>query len=159
VGTQLVVGLLEGIEDALLEIDVRGRGPSGAGLEGLVQAFVGAVLLGAAGRDALVGDPQLKPPDVETVEPVNAGGGKRGAVITVDRVGEAVGTEQPTEVRPDPGPSDVQQSLTAEEIPTEVIEDRQRVAVDPDLVPEWLRSPEVEVRWLRRSRFRKGRDP
>jgi hypothetical protein len=69
VGAQLVVGLLEGIEDALLQIEVRGRGPSGAGLEGLVQALVGPVFLGAAGRDALVGDPELEPPDVEAVSP------------------------------------------------------------------------------------------
>src|SRR3990172_4644346 len=130
VGAQLIVGLLEGIEDALLEIEVRGCGPSGAGLKGLVQALVDPVFLGAAGRDALVGDPELEPPDVEAVEPVDAGGGKRGTVVTADRVGEAVAAEQATQVRPDPGPSDVQQPLTAEQVTTEVIDNRQRVAVD-----------------------------
>jgi hypothetical protein len=78
VRAQLVVGPLESIETPLLEIEVRGRGPSGAGLEGLVQAFVDPVFLGAAWRDALVGDPELEPPDVEVVEPLDASGDIRG---------------------------------------------------------------------------------
>lgn len=74
---ELVVGLSKGIEDALLGVEVRGRRSGGASLEGLVEAFVRAILLGAAGRDALVGDAELEPPDVESVEAVNAGGGER----------------------------------------------------------------------------------
>lgn len=55
------VGRLKGIADPRLGVEVRGRGPGRACLEGFVQAFVGAVLLGAAGRGALVGDAELSP--------------------------------------------------------------------------------------------------
>ena len=48
-GAQLIVGLLEGIEDSLLEIEVRGRGPRGTGLQGLMQALVGPVSRGLPG--------------------------------------------------------------------------------------------------------------
>jgi hypothetical protein len=56
---ELVVGPPEGIEDALLGVQSRGGRSGCARLEGLVQAFVSAILLGAAGRDALVGDAKL----------------------------------------------------------------------------------------------------
>ena len=91
---------------------------------------MGAVLLGAARRDALVGDAELEPPDVEPVEAVNAGGGERGAVVTANRVRQAAGTEQVAEVRFHPGSGDVQQAVAAEQVAAEVIDDGQRVAVD-----------------------------
>ena len=97
-GTYVVVGVSEGIEDALLEVEVGGGGPGGPCFEGLVHAFVGAVLLGTAGGDALVSDSELQPPDVEAVEAVNARGGEGGAIVTADGIGEAVLTEQTHEL-------------------------------------------------------------
>ena len=127
---QFIVRLLEEVEGALLGVEVGSRRPGGARLERFVEAFVGPILLGAAGRDALVGDAELEPPDVEPVEAVNAGGGEGRAGVTADRVGEAAGAEQVAEVRADPGPRDVQESLTAEQVATEVLDEGQRVAID-----------------------------
>ena len=76
-GPEFVVRLTEGVEDALLEIQIRGRWPSSTFFEGLVEPFVGPVLLRAAGGDALVGDAELEPPDVEAVEAMDPGGGER----------------------------------------------------------------------------------
>jgi hypothetical protein len=94
VGTDLVVGVAEGIEDALLEVEVGGGRLGGPSFERLVHAFVSSVLLGTAWGDALVSDSELEPPDVEAVEAVNPCRGKGSAVVAADGVGKAVLTKQ-----------------------------------------------------------------
>ena len=71
-GSELVVGFAELVENALLEVEVRRGRARHFFLEGFVESFVGAILLRAAGGDALVDDPELEPPDVEAVETVDA---------------------------------------------------------------------------------------
>ena len=61
---ELVVGFSEAFEHSLLDAKVGSWGLGGPGLEGSVHSFVSAVLLWIAGRDALVCDAELKPPNV-----------------------------------------------------------------------------------------------
>ena len=61
---------------------------------------------------------------------MDPGGGERCPVVTADALGEAAGAEQVAEVRVHPGPCNIQQPLTAEQVATEVIDDGQRVAID-----------------------------
>lgn len=129
-GTDLVVGVAKGIEDALLEVEIGGGRLGGSCLERLVHAFVSAVLLGTAWGDALVSDPELEPPDVEAIEAVNSGRGEGGAVVAADGVGEAVFTEQTQELGFDPFCAHIQEAVAAEEIAAEVVDDGQGVAVE-----------------------------
>src|SRR6187455_1209139 len=79
-GSYVVIGPPERIEDPLLEVEIGRRWFGGLGFERLVHAFMSTVLLRATWRDALVRDPELQPPDVEPVEAVNPCRGKgRGA--------------------------------------------------------------------------------
>ena len=94
VRSYVVVGLAEGIEDALLEIEVGRRRLRDLGLQRLVHAFVSAVLLRATWRDALVSDAELQPPDVESSEAVNPGRGKGCAVVAANGVGQAMLAEE-----------------------------------------------------------------
>ena len=118
-GPQLVVGPLEGIEDALLGVQIRGRRLGRAGFEGLVEAVVGAILLRAPGRDALMGDAELEPPDVEPVEPMDAGGSKRGPIVTADRLGQPAGPKELPEVGFDAGAADIGVPLATEQVVAE----------------------------------------
>ena len=56
----------------MLKVEVGGGRFGGPSLERLVHAFVSAVLLGTAWCDALVSNPELKPPDIEAIEAVNS---------------------------------------------------------------------------------------
>ena len=66
--------------------------------EGSVHIFRSAILLGITRSDALVGDAELKPPNVKVSETVNACGSKGGAVVAADRVGKAVLSKQAQEL-------------------------------------------------------------
>jgi hypothetical protein len=57
-----------------------------------------SILLGISGSDALVGDAELKPPDIEPSETMNAGGGEGGTVIAADGVGKAVLSKEAKEL-------------------------------------------------------------
>ena len=73
--------MAEVIEAALLRFSIGLRRSCGLGLESFVHAFMGAVLFGVRGGDALVVDAQAGPPDRQAREAVEAGAGKRGAVV------------------------------------------------------------------------------
>lgn len=78
----LIVGALEGVEDALLHAEIRGRRSDRARLERAVEPFMRAVLLRTPGCDALVCDAELQPPHVKAVEPVNPRRGKGRTVAS-----------------------------------------------------------------------------
>ena len=68
----VVVALPERIEAPLLRPQTVGSGTRGLALQLAMHAFVGAVLLGARGRDALMHDAELHPPDIQGRQAVNA---------------------------------------------------------------------------------------
>ncbi len=123
-GSNVVVGVAKIIERPLLNVEVGGGWFGRTGFEGFVHAFVGAILLGAPGRDALVGDAELEPPDVEPIQPVNASGSKRGPIVAANRVGEPALPKEVAELGFDARPADVREGLAAEQVPAEVIDDR-----------------------------------
>jgi hypothetical protein len=82
----------------LLDAEVGARRFGGGCFESFVQTLMGAILLRISRGDALVGDAESKPPNVEAGETVNTGGGKGSAVVAADRVGKAVFSKQSQEV-------------------------------------------------------------
>ena len=91
----VVIGVLERIEGPLLRVEIGGDGFGRAGFERPMHAFMRAVFLRMARRDALMGDAELQPPDVEAVEPMDAIGRERCAVVTADRSGEPTLAKEP----------------------------------------------------------------
>src|SRR5674476_922607 len=86
VRAHFVVGLHEGVEDALLQSRVcRGRFRR-LRLEHAMHAFVRAVLLRTRGRHALMHDAELQPPRIEAIQPMNAVRGKGSPVVTANRL-------------------------------------------------------------------------
>lgn len=88
-------------------------------------------MLRIAWGNARVGDAELEPPNVQPTETVNACGGKRGAVVTADSIGKSMFTKQAQELALDPFSAHVRESVAAEQIAAEVIDEGQRVAVEP----------------------------
>jgi len=129
VRTEVVVGFSEALEESLLDAEVGARRIGGTGFEGTVHAFMGAVLLWVSGSDALVSDAELKPPHVEVSKPVNASRREGSPVVTADRVGKTVFTEQASEVAFDAWCFHIGQSMAAEQVAAEVVDDGERVAV------------------------------
>src|ERR1051326_8154791 len=126
----VVIGPPEGIEDALLEVEIRRRRFRDLGLERLVHAFVGAVLLRATWRDALMSDSELQPPDVQSAEAVNSGRGKGCAVVAANGARQAMLAKEAKELRLDAVGAHVEQAVTAEQVPAEVVDDGQGITVD-----------------------------
>lgn len=60
----VVVGFGETLEHSLLNAEVGARRIGCVCFESSVHAFMSAVLLGITRRDALVGDTELKPPNI-----------------------------------------------------------------------------------------------
>jgi hypothetical protein len=76
----LVVDDAEAIEGALLGAQVALGRPRRGGFECPMHPLVGAVLLGAGGKDPLVLNAQAHPPYVELREPVDPGGRERDSL-------------------------------------------------------------------------------
>jgi hypothetical protein len=113
-----------------LEIEV-GRGRScHALLKRFVESLMSPVFLRTAGVNALVGDAELEPPDVEAVETVNAAGGEGSAVVGADGLRKATGAKQMAQVGFHALPGDIAQTLAAEKITAEVVDDGEGVAVE-----------------------------
>src|SRR6185295_15280540 len=108
---EIVVGVLEPVEDALLKVEVGGGRARRLRFEGLVESLMRAVLLRTAGSDALMSDPELQPPDVEAAEAMDAAGGERSAVVGADGLRETAGAEQPAEMGLHAVTSDIQEPL------------------------------------------------
>jgi len=92
-----VVGMAEGIEAPLLSPEVLLGGPGRLGLERLVHALVGAVLLGLSRVDQLASDAEADPPGGESGEPAQGVGGEGNAVVGPDTIGQAALLEESAE--------------------------------------------------------------
>jgi hypothetical protein len=82
-----------------------------------------------AWRDALVRDPELKPPDVEMSEAVDAGRGERGTVVAADGMGKAVLTKMAAKLVLRGLLAGIEQPVAAEQVAAEVIDNGEGVAV------------------------------
>src|SRR5678816_622981 len=129
-GPYVVIGPLKRIEDALLEVEIRRGRSRGLRFERLVHALVSTVLLWTPWSDALVSDPKLQPPDVQSSEAVDACRGKWCPVVAAYSPWETVLAKQEDELRVNAFGTNIESSMAAEEIAAEVIEDGERVAVD-----------------------------
>ena len=98
----LVVLGPEPVEGPLLRGGIAaGRADRGV-LQGAMPAFMGPILLGTPGLNALMLNAQAHPPDVELGEAVQAPAGERDAVVGPDRGRQAIGPEGPFEARAGP---------------------------------------------------------
>src|SRR5215813_13408189 len=100
-GSFVVVPLAKGIEAKLLRAETPRGGTGRLPLEFAMHALVGAVLLRTGGRDALVHDPELHPPDVQGGQTMDARRGERHAVVRADGVGQSNLAKQFAEERLD----------------------------------------------------------
>jgi hypothetical protein len=93
-----------------------------------VHAFVGAILLGGGGANALVLDPQPHPPDVELREAMDAAGGEGHPVVGPDRPREAELAEGVLEDGPRPAALDVGKPPTREQVAGVLVADGEGIA-------------------------------
>jgi len=108
--------------------------------------LVGPVLLGTGGQDPLMLDAQPYPPDVELREAVDAGGGKRHAVVGAKGPRQAVLAEEAIEDGSDARALGREQAVAAQQVARVLVRDRQRIAIDRIARPEValeVRSPQV----------------
>src|SRR5687767_13629218 len=94
-----------------------------------VHAFVPSVLLRVARLGQARNDPQPNPANRQLREPLDRVRRKWCSVIREDALGESVLPEEPFEDGPNHLESGRGQTLTANQIPTERVGHRQRVAV------------------------------
>ena len=128
--SDVVVGSSEGIEEALLKAEVGGGGLDGSSFEGSVHAFMSAVLLWISRSDALVCDTELEPPNIQPSQAVDAGRSKGGAVIAANGIGESMLTKQLQKLSVDALGSHVRQCFATQQVTTEVVDNRQGIAVE-----------------------------
>src|SRR5262245_53591960 len=92
-----VVRETEAIEGSLLGSQ-RGAGwPNRIGLERLVHALVGAVLLRLARKDPLVLNPQPHPPHIQLRQSVDTRRRERDAIVGADRARQTILAKEPVE--------------------------------------------------------------
>ena len=84
----------EVIEAALLAAQCRGRRPCGLLLEGLVHTLMSAVLFGVTGFDEFGIDAEADPPDGESTQSADGGGGEGHSVIGANDLGKPVLLEE-----------------------------------------------------------------
>ena len=87
VRSNVIVGFTETFEQTLLNAELSGGRFCSVGLESSVHAFVGTILLGITRRNALMGNAELKPPNVQLGEPVNTSGSERSPIVATDGIG------------------------------------------------------------------------
>src|SRR3989475_2756904 len=88
-----------GREGPLLGWEARSGWTNRLALQGLVHAFVGAVLVRRGWEDPLVVNAQAQPPHVELREPVNSRRGEGHAVVGANRAGQAILAKEAVEAR------------------------------------------------------------
>ena len=86
-GPDVIEGVAEVVEVALLGTEVGLRRPSGFALEGSVHALVTAVLLRLTRLDGLRTDAETDPPGAQTCEPGKADGSEGRTVVGADDSG------------------------------------------------------------------------
>lgn len=132
----VVVLGLEGMEAALLRRRVALWRPGRLGLERAVHALMASVLLGMGGLDDLGVDARADPPDRQPRQAAERRRGEGDAVVGAEDLRQAVLVEEPGEDRFRRPVGGGAQSLVAEQVATEAVHDRERVAVDPVARPE-----------------------
>ena len=125
----VIVGATKVVEDTLLQVEVGSGRPGQTLLERAVHAFVSGVLLRLTGRDALVRDAELKPPDVEMGQAVNASRGEGSAVVAADGIGKPMLSEKATELGLHARRANVEQPVAGEQVAAKVVDDGERIAV------------------------------
>ena len=125
----MVVALAEGIESTLLRAESAGRRTRRLSLQLAMHPLMGAVLLWTRGRDALVNDAELHPPDVQCREAVDAGRGEGRAVVGADGIGQAHLAEERAEDGLRLAGLHRGQAVAGQHAAAEMIGHRQRVAV------------------------------
>ena len=91
----VVVGATKVVEDTLLEVEVGSGRPGQTLFQRAVHALVSGVLLRLTWRDALVRDAELKPPDVELGQTVDASRGEGSAIVAADGIGKPMLRKRP----------------------------------------------------------------
>ena len=125
-----VIDGTEAIESALLSAQGASWRMSGFGLEGAVEAFMAAILLGMGGLDEFGADAQMEPPDLESGEAEDGLGGKRNAIIRANQGWETELGEEALKDRLDERQGDSWEGLAAEEVAAEGVDDGEGIAVD-----------------------------
>src|SRR5438552_4157293 len=129
-GRSSFIETAKGVESALLAQEAGLRRTTGFALESFVHPLVSTVLLWMRGQDALVLDAEPQPPDVETREPVDAGGGEGHAVIGANGAGQPVLPKEPIENGVDAVALGGQQAVARQKIAGVLIGDRKWVAIN-----------------------------
>lgn len=131
-----VVLLAKGVEAPLLGLEVAGGWSGGLGLESSVHPLVSTVLLGMGGLDKLRINAKTDPPNRESREATQRGGGEGHAIVGTDDPGKAVVLEKTQE----DGARQVNrgggESLAAEQKSAEPVDEGEWEAVDPIAGPE-----------------------
>src|SRR5438067_13351083 len=132
----VIIETAKGVESTLLTQEAGLRRTTGFALESFVHPLVRAVLLWMRGQDALVLDAEPQPPDAESGERVDAGGGEGHAVIGTNGVRQPVLPKEPIENGVDAVALGGKQAVARQEIAGVLIGDRERVAINrgPEIV-------------------------
>lgn len=118
------------VEARLLLQDVGGGGSRGRRFERQMHALVSPVLLGMARGDPFESNAQPQPPHGQCAQPVERPkGGEGHAIVGPHRLGQAEFLKDAFENREGGAFARALERLTAEEIPTAEIGDRQRITV------------------------------
>ena len=126
-----VVLMAEGVEAPLLSLEVAGGGTGGLGLESSMHALVSTVLLRVGGFDELGVNPETDPPDGESREATQRGGGEGHPVVGADDLRKAVLLEEPQEDRSCQANRGGGESLAAEKETTVAVDEGQGEAIEP----------------------------
>jgi len=130
VGTFVVEDLDKFIEARLLLKKISGGRFGGLFLQGQMHAFMTTILLRMAGLDALNTDPQAEPPHRELAQvEQRLSGSERHTVIAADVGGQAALLKKPLKHSESVLFPGRRKGFTAEQEPTGVVGDRQRIAV------------------------------
>ena len=107
----------------------RGR-PRGLRLQDRLKLFVGSVLLGMAGGDALGRDAQLDPPDAEPRQPRGRRARKRRAVIAANALRQPIVGKRARETATRRIVRVAGQRIASQHVTTEAVAQRERMAGD-----------------------------
>lgn len=131
-----VVLLAEGVEAPLLSLQVAGGWTSRLGLERSVHPLVSTVLLRVGGFDELGVNPETDPPDGESREATERGGGEGYPVVGADDPRKTVLLKEPQEDRACQADRGGRESLTTEEKSAVAVDEGQGEAIDAIPGPE-----------------------
>ena len=130
VRTLVVVDMAEHVKALLLGAPIAFRRPRGFSLQLAVHPLVRTVLVGTPRRVQHRLHPEFHQADAHATNPAErVGAGKRHPVVTLHRLRHPILAKNPYEHGPDPGHGGGAERLTREQIPTEALHHRERIAV------------------------------